>query len=157
MFAVELHNDSGYAVDVARMKRAAVVVLAQQGAHPGSALTIVFTDNNTVADLNQRYRGVDVPTDVLSFPASIPNYGDEPPYLGDLIIAYSYAVAQAEREGHNIGDSLAVLVIHGTLHLLGHDHDTLEARAAMWAAQETALHGLNIPLEIVPALESYEH
>ncbi|MFN8564627.1 MAG: rRNA maturation RNase YbeY [Anaerolineae bacterium] len=75
-------------------------------------------------------------------------------YLGDLVIAYPYAAAQAQREGHALDDSLALLVVHGTLHLLGYDHDTPEHRAHMWAAQELALLALGISPEIVPALEN---
>jgi probable rRNA maturation factor len=72
------------------------------------------------------------------------------------VIAFPYASAQAAREGHHLGDSLSLLVVHGTLHLIGYDHDTPAARAAMWAAQEAALRALDVPLEIVPALEG-EH
>jgi probable rRNA maturation factor len=156
---VEVQNDIGFALDVSRLQSAAMTVLTQQNAHPDSTLTIVVTDDETVAALNRQYRGIASPTDVLSFPADDPPVAveDEPPYLGDLIIAYPYAAAQAERAGHDLNDSLALLVVHGTLHLLGSDHDTLEQRTAMWVEQEAALRALNISLEIVPALESYDH
>jgi probable rRNA maturation factor len=81
---------------------------------------------------------------------------DEPVYLGDLVIAYPYAQAQAQREGHDMMHSLLLLVVHGTLHLLGYDHDTVSNRAAMWAAQDRVLAALGVPLAIVPSLESYE-
>jgi probable rRNA maturation factor len=117
-------------------------------------MTIVITDDDAAADLNLRYRGIDAPTDVLSFPMdSMP--GDAP-YLGDLVIAYPYAAAQAEREKHALDDSLVLLVVHGTLHLIGYDHDTSERRAEMWAAQESSLQALGVSMEIVPALEQ-EH
>ena len=156
--SIEVINESGYAVDATRLQEAAQVVLDQE-AVADAGLTIVITDDAAVAALNRQYRGVDAPTDVLSFPADNPmvDEDDEPPYLGDLIIAYPYAQAQAAREGHDLADSLALLVAHGTLHLLGYDHDTAAHRAEMWAAQDTALTTLRIPLEIVPALESYDH
>ncbi len=159
MFTVEIRNDEGYTVDEPRLRAAAITVLTQQNAPSHGSLTVVITDNDSVAALNRQYRGVDAPTDVLSFPADAPpiSLDDELPYLGDVIIAYPYAVAQAQREGHDVGDTLALLVVHGTLHLLGFDHDTLENRARMWAAQEAAIRSLHIPLEIVPALESYDH
>ena len=157
MFAVEIQNEAGYPVDAARLEQAAETVLSQQQARPGSALTVVVSDDDTVADLNRRFRQVDAPTDVLSFPADIPAFGDEPAYLGDIIIAYPYAARQAELEGHDVAESLMVLVVHGVLHLLGYDHGTPEARATMWAAQEAAVLALRIPPEIVPALESYGH
>jgi probable rRNA maturation factor len=119
----------------------------------------VVTDDDSVASLNRQYRNVDAPTDVLSFPAAAPpvELQDEPRYLGDLVIAYPYASAQAAREGHAFNDSLALLVVHGTLHLLGYDHDTQEHRAEMWAAQEQVLKALHIPVDMVPALESGSH
>jgi len=160
-FQVNVQNqgETPYEVDVAGLERAAATVLAQHNVDSDAGLSIVFAEDDFVQSLNRQYRNVDAPTDVLSFPADkLPaELNDEPPYLGDLIIAYPYASKQAAREGHKLPDSLALLVVHGTLHLLGYDHDTNENRAAMWAAQETALSALGIPLDIVPALEAASH
>jgi probable rRNA maturation factor len=119
----------------------------------------VLTDDDHVRELNQQFRGIDSATDVLSFPADTPPVAieGEPPYLGDLVIAYPYASTQAAADNHTVMDSLCLLVVHGTLHLLGYDHDTSESRAEMWAAQEAALRALHIPLDIVPALEAAPH
>ncbi|MBC7810268.1 MAG: rRNA maturation RNase YbeY [Burkholderiales bacterium] len=158
---VDVQNEMGYALDEARLRDAALTTLAQQNAEPHSTLTIAVVDNDTVAGLNQRFRGIDAPTDILSFPSDEPTIFVEDNsvvrYLGDLIIAYPYASAQAERLGHALMDSLALLVAHGTLHLLGFDHDTDENRAAMWTAQANALTALGIAPEIAPALEDSEH
>jgi len=153
-FEIDVQNDDGYAFDAARLQAAAGAVLTRHDVAEGTTLTIVVTSNEDVASLNRDFRGVDAPTDVLSFPADIPPMPGEPPYLGDLIIAYPYASAQAQREGHALMDSLALLVVHGTLHLLGYDHDTMEHKAEMWQAQETALTALGISPDIVPALEA---
>ncbi|GAB4346601.1 MAG: rRNA maturation RNase YbeY [Phototrophicales bacterium] len=152
---MEILNEHGFAVDEALLLRAVQTVLKLQSAPVDSMLTIVITDNEEVAALNQQFRGIAAPTDVLSFPADLPPIPieDEPPYLGDLVIAYPYALAQAEREKHDPQHSFALLVVHGTLHLLGFDHDTPQNRAQMWAAQDQALKALDIPLSIVPALE----
>lgn len=157
--SVDIQNDQGYAVDEARLQMAAAATLAQHPTAPAASLTIVIADDETVRQLNRQFRDVDAPTDVLSFLADPlpPEIADEPPYLGDLIIAYPYAAAQARREGHALQDSLALLVVHGVLHLLGYDHDTEENRAAMWAAQAQALATLNIPQDIVPTLEGSGH
>ena len=160
-FQVDIQNRSPdeYPADVARLVRASSAVLTAYHAHPETGLTVVIADDNFVRGLNHQYRGIDAPTDVLSFPADAPpvEIEGEPPYIGDLIIAYPYAAAQAEREGHDLGDSLALLVVHGTLHLLGYDHDTPAHRAEMWAAQAAALTTLGISLDIVPALETSPH
>lgn len=152
-----VQNESGYRLDAASLRRAAATVIVQQGAPADAGLTIVVTDDDAVQALNHQYRDVDAPTDVLSFPADAPpvGVGGEPPYLGDLVVAYPYATAQAAREGHDLMSSLSLLVVHGTLHLLGYDHDTLVRRAEMWAAQDRALAALNSSLDIVPALENY--
>jgi probable rRNA maturation factor len=155
-YSIDVQNDANYPVDQSRLSGGAETVLAAQGVLAGSSLTIVITDNAAVQALNQQFRDIDAPTDVLSFPADAPpiDLPDTAAYLGDLVIAYPYALSQARHEGHNAGDSLVLLVIHGTLHLLGYDHDTLERRAAMWVEQESALKMLGISPEIVPALEN---
>jgi probable rRNA maturation factor len=158
-FSIDVQNDDGYAVDAARLVAAAEAVLGAHDVPPDAALTVVLTSDEAVAALNEQYRGVDAPTDVLSFPAEAPpvRVPGEPPYLGDLVIAYPYAAAQASALGHALADSLALLVVHGTLHLLGYDHDRAADRAAMWDAQARALTALNISTDIVPALEEYTH
>ena len=154
---IAVQNEAGYLIDQSRLCEAVGIVTDQQGAPADASLTIVLTDDAAVQALNRQYRGLDAPTDILSFPAEAlpPGLDEEAPYLGDLVVAYPYAMAQAEREGHPRMDSLSLLVIHGALHLLGFDHDTLTNRAVMWAAQDKALTAMNISLDIVPALENY--
>lgn len=158
-FSIDIQNDSNYDIDAARLQAASQQVLTQHDVDPDTALSIVFVDNAYIQNVNRQFRGIDAPTDVLSFPADEPpvEIDDEPPYLGDLIIAYPYASEQAAREGHALSDSLSLLVVHGTLHLLGYDHDTSEHRAEMWASQDAALTALGISTAIVPALEGGDH
>ncbi|MCC6805089.1 MAG: rRNA maturation RNase YbeY [Anaerolineae bacterium] len=151
---IDIVNDADYQVNEALLQEAARIVLSRHEGNSESDITIAFTDDEMIAGLNYQYRGVDAPTDVLSFPMNAAATDDGNPYLGDLVIAYPYASAQAEQEGHALDHSLALLVVHGTLHLLGYDHDTPERRAQMWAAQELALLALGISPEIVPALEN---
>ncbi len=159
MFQIDIMNEKNYPVDPISLQQAALTVLQGQSERLEGSLTVVIEDDEAVAALNSRYRGIDSATDVLSFPSEMPMMPiemmdeDALPYLGDLIIAYPYALAQAQREGHDAMQSFSLLVVHGTLHLLGYDHDTLENRAEMWAAQETALMALGISTAIVPSLE----
>lgn len=159
---ISVENESGYAVDAARLAEAVQTVIQQHDIDPASEVTIVVADDETVRKLNAEYRGVNSVTDVLSFPAdSLPpelaDEIDEAPYLGDIVIAYPYATTQAASLNHDVADSLTLLVAHGTLHLLGYDHDTPERRAEMWAAQERALTVLGISLALVPGLEDADH
>jgi probable rRNA maturation factor len=159
---ISVENDGGYPLDAARLVEAAQTVMRQQGIDPASEMTVVVADNDVVQSLNAEYRGVDSVTDVLSFPADplpaeLASEIGEAAYLGDIVIAYPYATRQAVSLGHDVADSLSLLVAHGTLHLLGYDHDTPERRAEMWAAQELALMALGIPLALVPGLEDAPH
>ena len=81
------------------------------------AVTVAIVANTRVRELNRRYRGKDVPTDVLSFPA------DEPGELGDVVIALGVARRQAAQAGHSLAAEFRVLALHGLLHLLGYDHE----------------------------------
>ena len=115
------------------------------------ALTIVVTDDESVQELNREYRGVDAPTDVLSFAAqeSVPDgpalilppelAAEMASYLGDLLLAYPYTERQAARYGRSVAAELRLLVVHGVLHLLGYDHATPEQEDVMWALQEAVL------------------
>lgn len=137
-----------------RLRQAAATVLKQQNAAPQSSLSIVITEDARVHELNRDYRNTDSVTDILSFPSDVPpELQEDEPYLGDLIIAWGYASKQAEALGFDLNDNFALLVVHGTLHLLGYDHDTPENRAAMWEAQARALDILNINESMVPLLE----
>ncbi len=154
---VAVQNDNGFSLGGADLVAAAQAVLRQHAAD-ASSLTIAVMDDEAVAALNAQFRRVSAPTDVLSFPTADlrPGQVSIPAYLGDLAIAYPYASAQATASGHSLVHNLSLLVVHGVLHLLGYDHDTPAARAAMWAAQRQALDALGVPQSIVPALEEYE-
>ncbi len=158
-FLIDVQNDAEYVFDAARLQAASTAVLQRHDVDPDSTLSVVVTDDEAVHALNLQHRGVDAPTDVLSFPAdALPeDIDEEPPYLGDLIIAFPYASAQAAREGHGLDDSLSLLVVHGTLHLLGYDHDTPDNRTEMWAVQAEVLRELGIDPQIVPSLEDASH
>lgn len=112
-------------------------------------VTVLVTDDEAVAELNQRFLGVKGPTDVLSFPAEdeesdfvLPPELAMTPYLGDIIIALPYTQRQARRLNRPLMDELMLLVVHGALHLLGYDHATPDEKAEMWARQDAILEDL---------------
>jgi probable rRNA maturation factor len=147
-YHVEVRPDVVCPVPTDALRRAAAAVLRAQGVLAGSSLTLVIADDETVRRLNARFRGVDAPTEVLSFPADPPTAPEAQPYpyLGDVIIAYPRATAEASRAGHSLEAELLLLTVHGTLHLLGFDHSTDAARARMWAAQAAALEAIGAPI-----------
>jgi probable rRNA maturation factor len=107
-------------------------------------MTIVLTDDAQLHELNREYLGVDAPTDVLSFPASESDPETGTPYLGDILISIPRAKQQAEAAGHSVEDEVQLLVVHGTLHLLGHDHAEATEKARMWKAQAEVMSALGL-------------
>jgi len=137
--------DSAYRkqIDPRRLREAARKTLAHESAPSRAELTLVITGDDEIRDLNRQYRGVDAPTDVLSFAeAETDAHFVEPVYLGDVIISYPRAVAQAASAGHPVADELLLLVVHGVLHLLGHDHAGRAEKRKMWTAQKQILSEL---------------
>lgn len=127
--------------DTSLLQRAAHLAL---GAESDADLTIVLTDDAQLHELNREYLGVDAPTDVLSFPASESDPETGRPYLGDILISIPRAERQAQAAGHSLEDEVQLLVIHGTLHLLGHDHAEAGEKSRMWAAQAEVLERLGL-------------
>lgn len=128
-------------VKPAMLQQAAQATLDQQRLKRHVELTIVITGNAQLRSLNRAFRDVDAPTDVLSFAT------DEQPrpdtvYLGDVVISYTKAREQAQAGGHPLEAELQLLVVHGVLHLLGHDHYTEAEKNAMWKAQSAVLKKL---------------
>jgi probable rRNA maturation factor len=119
------------------------------GLDSGSAsLTLRITDEDEIHLLNQQFRGLDQPTDVLSFPADFEDPDLESRYLGDIVICYPQAASQAEKRGHAVEDELQLLVVHGVLHLLGYDHATQEEKDRMWDIQAKILADLGVKIEV---------
>lgn len=131
-----------------RLEAAVRWLLEHEGASPGASLSLVLSDDETVHGLNRQYRGVDAPTDVLSFPVEHDAPFEDDTDLGDLIIAVPYLARQAEGQGHTFADELLLAAIHGTLHLLGYDHDTRENEDAMWAVQARALAVAGVQIDV---------
>lgn len=125
---------------------AAVHTLEQQGITPPADLTILLTDDEQIQQFNRDYRGVDSPTDVLSFPSGDPllDLTDMDPYLGDIAVSVPFAERQAAQAGHELLAELQLLVVHGVLHLLGHDHLEPEEKEVMWGAQTAVLSALGL-------------
>ncbi len=152
--SIEITDEFAAIVNAAQLEQAAQQTLTQAAHTREAALTVVVTDAAAVQNLNQQYRGVDKPTDVLSFAthdgAEAEDFllpaeeTDEVDYLGDVIIAYPIAVAQAAAAGHTSQAELTLLTVHGTLHLLGYDHDTAARRAEMWQLQQTVMQSLGL-------------
>ena len=110
----------------------------------GAEVSVLYTDDSFISELNLRYRGVEGSTDVLSFALNEHEENEVrvegvPDVLGDIVVSLETASRQAEAEGKTLEQEVALLLAHGTLHLLGYDHDEPEKKAVMWKRQEEVL------------------
>lgn len=146
-YLIEVQIDEAYREAIAEEWVRGLVeeVLRAERCAP-SGVTVVITGDDEIRALNREFLGNDAPTDVLSFPIKavdaepfIAPDEETAGYLGDVIISYPTAVAQAAEQGHTVMDELALLVVHGCLHLLGYDHTDEESERLMWARQGAIL------------------
>jgi probable rRNA maturation factor len=145
--AVHVGDDERFAAQVLQE-----TVSLQRGDLPPGAgtlyLSLVLTDDETIARLNRVYRGVDAPTDVLSFPQLDPAAAapeGAPAMLGDIVVSLPRAAKQAEEYGHSYRRELGFLLVHGLLHLLGYDHENPADAALMEERQEAIMRALDLP------------
>jgi len=121
-------------------------------------ISLVLTDDAGIAVVNRDYRGIDAPTDVLSFPQhedlmvdALPAGPEGAPLmLGDIVVSLPRAAEQAHTYGHSRARELGFLLVHGLLHLLGYDHESPDDAAVMEARQDAVLDSLGLRRDIVP-------
>jgi probable rRNA maturation factor len=129
--------------DIKSAARRAVTKAADVLSTPSSELAIVLTDDSAIRLLNRDWRGVDAPTNVLSFPAA--RAGGVPPFIGDIVLAYETIAAEAKAERKPFPHHIAHLAVHGFLHLLGYDHVRKKDAEAMEEIERDILQRLGIP------------
>jgi len=152
-------EQSEHEIDLGRWQRLAHKVLADEGVSGAAEMTVIYADKTTMANLNLQYMGKSEATDVLAFPLDAiesvrtpgpgaqsrspdkapPHPGDLPLLLGDVVICPSVAFDQAPRHAGSFDDELALLLVHGMLHVLGEDHDSPENERRMHERERTHL------------------
>ena len=146
---IDIHIEEKFQarIDERWARKIAREVLRAEGVTSPYEMSLVFTDSEKVRRLNRDYRGVDEPTDVLAFYMLPQKEADSsfvlPPdsitRLGEVIISYPEAIEQAKEQGHLIDKELALLIIHGILHLLGYDHEQPEEERRMRTREKELL------------------
>lgn len=128
-------------LDLAAFEQLAAFVLTREEVTESAELSLAIVDAEEMASLNERYRSVAGPTDVLSFGCDdpCPVEGDEPITLGDVVIAPAVAEHQAAELGHTVEEELNLLLVHGILHLLGYDHEDDASAQAMHQREQELL------------------
>ncbi len=142
-------NDTDFNLDEELIKTVAAAALSSESIKDDAEISFTLTDNETIHYLNKKHRGIDRPTDVLSFPlidfnTEDINAIDGTIYLGDIIISIDKAKAQAEEYGHSLDRELGFLTAHSMLHLLGYDHMTPEEEKVMFAKQDNILNSIGL-------------
>lgn len=129
--------------------RAAVIrTLDVLGGLENAEVSVVLTNDEAVHALNREYRGVDRPTDVLSFSQREgEDANPDDPVLGDIVISLDRVAAQAADYGHSFERELGFLTVHGVLHLLGWDHELPDEEKRMMAKTEEILGGIGLSRE----------
>jgi probable rRNA maturation factor len=144
--SVEVANESGLDVSEDELISVARFVIDKMNVHPEAELSMVLLDSTSMADLHMRWMDLPGPTDVMSFPMDELEPGGRPDtpepgpaMLGDIVLCPEFAAEQAAAAGHSLGHELALLTIHGVLHLLGYDHAEPAEEKEMFALQRQLL------------------
>jgi len=125
--------------------RDAVAAAASALSTGDGEVSIVLTDDSAIASLNRDWRGIDKPTNVLSFPASGHKASEGVRFLGDIVIAYETLVRECDDEGRIFLHHLAHLTVHGFLHLIGYDHQTDTQAEEMEGLESKIMTRMNMP------------
>lgn len=144
--SIEVSNESGLDVSEEELISIARYVIRKMNVNPSAELSMVLLDTDAMADLHMRWMDLPGPTDVMSFPMDELEPGGRPDapepgpsMLGDIVLCPQFAAEQARAAGHSLGHELALLTVHGVLHLLGYDHAEPEEEREMFALQNKLL------------------
>ena len=146
--SIDIANESGVEVPLEDLVSVATFALGSMDVHPAAELSMVLVDSPTMADLHQQWMDLPGPTDVMSFPMDELEPGGRPDaaepgpeMLGDIVLCPPFAAEQARKAGHTLEHELALLTVHGVLHLLGFDHAEPDEEKEMFALQARLLEG----------------
>lgn len=146
---IDINNESGLPADELGLVALARHALEQLRIHPQADLSILLVDEETMADYHVRFMDLPGPTDVMSFPMDElrePSGAEQPPMglLGDIVICPQVTSRQASENGREPDAEIEYLLMHGLLHLLGHDHVEPEEKAVMFALTDKLIAGWDV-------------
>jgi probable rRNA maturation factor len=129
----------------AKTVRDAITATASTLATAAGEVSVLLTDDSTIAKLNREWRGIDKPTNVLSFPASGQNGREDIHLFGDIVLAYETLERECDDENRTFLHHLAHLSVHGFLHLIGYDHQNDSQAEEMEGLESKVMVRLNMP------------
>ena len=144
------NNQQSHDIDVSKLRQVAQFLLTTLHCEARCEVSIALVDDSAIHLLNRQYRGIDRPTDVLSFALqdaerlspSVAETAEQPLVLGDVIISTDTAQRQADERGHSLEKEVRILLIHGLLHLFGYDHDNDDEAEEMEALERQLLNDI---------------
>lgn len=141
---VEVLNETDFNIDIAKISNLASFAIKRMKIHPQADLSVIFVDENSIAELNKRWMDESGPTDVLSFPMDELRPGDNSEsisdsLLGDIVICPQIAQSQAVAANKLVDEEINLLLVHGFLHLLGFDHAEPVEHKQMFSLQDQIL------------------
>ena len=142
--SVDVKNESNFVVDESEISSHAVFLLRSLHMNPASELSVMLVDEVAMTELHEKFMNEPGPTDVLSFPmdelrAGTSDRPSEEGILGDVVLCPAVAARQGEQAGHSMEVELRLLLTHGVLHLLGHDHEEPGEHKVMFGLQAELL------------------
>ena len=146
---IDLNNESGMEADEQGLVRLARFALDRLRIHPQADLSILLVDEQTMADYHERFMDLPGPTDVMSFPMDElrePSDDEAPPLgmLGDIVLCPAVTERQAAENGRQPDEEAEYLLVHGLLHLLGHDHAEPEEKAIMFGLNDKIIQAWSL-------------
>ena len=141
-------NETEYDVDYSLIEKTAKAALEYEHFTDNTEISVTVVSLEDIHQINLEHRGIDRPTDVLTFPLidfTRDKLKDgEKVYLGDIVLCYDKVLSQAKEYGHSVERELAFLTAHSMLHLMGYDHMVPEEEKVMFAKQEEILKGMGL-------------
>lgn len=139
--SVFVADEQSRPIDAERLRRLAEFVLADRRVPPAMEVSVLVVDRGAIAALNAHHMESEGPTDVLAFPIDLPGETEpgQPALLGDVVLCPEVAADQADEHGVPPADELDLLLVHGLLHLLGHDHAEDRERREMFGLTDRLL------------------
>ena len=138
-YEVVVSDEQTLPADADAVRAVAEHALATLGVADGAELSVLLTTPERMRELKREHLGIDEATDVLAFPMDGLDSGEGPYVLGDVVLCPAVASTQAVEAGRAVLDEMNLLLVHGILHLLGHDHAEPQEKARMWAEQDRIL------------------
>ena len=150
MIHIQIEEPFEASIEPELLEKAALAVLQHQAYDLAAELSVVIDSDEKLRQLNRDFLGIDALTDVLSFPSEEFDPDEQAEYIGDVVISFPRALTQAQAAGHAVVNEIQLLVVHGVLHLLGHDHAETQEKSKMWQAQSEILASLGVTILKLP-------